>query len=195
MACLALAAFVACGPRRAEEALRGKVLFYPWSHGASLSGDPERVAAIRSRKNRSLLEVEDFVGTLPEWTTRTVPVERIRIGPEDFVLDKNIFFHYLAALADPAVGDQLRVRISRLGPDGTERVDLTTTESARIQRRVQSGGMLYSMAGLSPGDHRLRFELLDGERVAASGDLWVEYHPGPPERFAPEAHPPPPTTR
>jgi hypothetical protein len=169
----------ACGPGRAVEDLEGGVLFYAWTHGDSLSDQPEQVAEQRRRQLRSLREIEDFAGTLDEWIARSGPVERVHVGPDDYALGHNLFFYYLASLRHPAVAEALELRITRTGPDGVETLDLATQETAQVNRAAQSGGLLYSMAGLAAGFHKLHLEVLDGEEVVASGDLWVEHAPGP----------------
>lgn len=169
---------LACGGRPAVEELREGVLFYPWTHGSTLSGSPERVAEITRTQLRALREIEDFAGTLDEWRSRSGSVERLQVGRDDYALDRNIFFYCLASLERPAVAENLQLRITRKGPDGTEIMDLVTQAEAQMNRRAQSAGILYSMAGLAPGEHRLHVEVLDGDDVAASGDLWVDYHPG-----------------
>lgn len=169
---------VACGPDPAVEELRKGVLFYPWTHGSTLSETPQRVAEITQERVRTLREIEDFAGTLDEWRSRTGPVDRIHVGPDDYALNRNIFFYCLASLERPAVAQDLLVRITRTAPDGSETTDLVTQLTAQINRRAQSAGILYSMAELPAGEHRLHVEVLDGEDVAASGDLWVDYDPG-----------------
>jgi len=154
------------------------VLFYAWPHGATLSDDPARVTEITREKVRRLREVEDFAGTLEAWKERTSPVSRLRLGPEDIVLDGNIYFYYLGALSRPAVTNRVQIRITRTAPDGVERLDLVTTDEAQMNRSAQAGGMLFPMGGLVAGEHRIRFELLDRDRTAAAGDLWLEYRPG-----------------
>ncbi len=136
------------------------------------------VAEITQERVRTLREIEDFAGTLDEWRSRTGPVDRIHVGPDDYALNRNIFFYCLASLQRPAVAEDLLVRITRTAPDGSETTDLITQATAQINRRAQSAGILYSMAGLAPGEHRLHVEVLDGGDVAASGDLWVDYDPG-----------------
>jgi len=169
---------LACGRGPAVEELSSEVLFYPWTHGATLSETPQRVAEITQEQLRTLREIEDFAGTLAEWRLRTGPVDRLQVGRHDYALDRNIFFYCLASLKRPAVAQDLLVRITRTGPDGTEILDLITQAAAQINRKAQSAGILYSMAGLARGEHRLHLEMLDGDDVAASGDLWVDYDPG-----------------
>ena len=170
---------MACGLGRAVEDLEGGILFYAWTHGNSLSDEPERVTEQRRRQLRSLREIEDFAGNLDEWISRSGPVERVRVGPDDYALGLNLYFYYLASLRRPAIAEALELRITRTGPDGVETLDLVTRESAQVNRSAQSGGLLYSMAGLAAGSHKLHLEVLDGDEVVASGDLWVDYAPGP----------------
>jgi hypothetical protein len=160
------------------EELRKGVLFYSWTHGSTLSESPERVAEITRERVRTLREIEDFAGTLAEWRSRTGPVDRIHVGRDDYALDRNIFFYCLASLQRPALAEDLLLRVTRTAPDGSETTDLITQAVAQVNRTAQSAGILYSMAGLAPGEHRLHVEVLDGEEVAASGDLWVDYQPG-----------------
>ncbi len=160
------------------EELRTGVLFYPWTHGSTLSESPQRVAEITQERVRTLREIEDFTGTLDEWRSRTGSVDRLQVGRVDYALNRNIFFYCLASLQRPAVTEDLLVRITRTAPDGSETTDLITQATAQINRSAQSAGILYSMAELPAGEHRLHVEVLDGEDVAASGDLWVDYDPG-----------------
>lgn len=167
---------VSCGPTRALEQLRGHVLFYPWTHGSGLP--PEDVARLREEKVRSLREIEDFAGTLAAWDERTHPVERLRIGPDDLVLSSHLFVYYLASLKHPAAAPKLMLRVQRLGPDGQEVWDHQESPVSWMNRHAQAGGLLFSMYGLAPGEHRLHLEFRDRDRVAASGEIWIDYHPG-----------------
>ena len=170
---------LACGPPSAVEELRKEILFYPWPHGGSLSHDPPRVAELNADKLHSLKEIEDFDGTLEEWVARTDPVQRIRVGPGDFALGGSIFFYYLASLRRPAVSPQLQIQITRTGPDGAASLDHMAQDPSSPNRLAQSGGVLFSMVGLGAGEHRLTVEVLDGDVVAARGELLLEYDPGP----------------
>jgi hypothetical protein len=160
------------------EELRRGALFYPWTHGSTLSESPELVAELTQERVRALREIEDFTGTLDEWRSRTGPVDRLHVGRDDYALNRNIFFYCLASLQRPAVTERLFVRITRTAPDGSETTDLFTQATAQINRSAQAARILYSMAGLAKGEHRLHVEMLDGGDVAASGDLWVDYDPG-----------------
>lgn len=192
---VALLWLAACGPSSAADELQGGVLFYEWPHGSTLTDQPERVAAAREEKVRALQELEDFTGGLRDWRLRTGPVERLQIGPDDFVLDDQIFFYFLASLRRPAVSPKLTVQILRRGPDGEETLDHEERRTSRMNRRVHSGGLLYSMRGLAAGEHRLRVELRDGDTVAAGADLTIDYHPGGLGEAPEGASPSPPTSR
>ena len=160
------------------EELRRGVLFYPWTHGSTLSESPQRVAEITRERVRTLREIEDFAGTLDEWRSRTGSVDRLHVGRGDYALNRNIFFYCLASLQRPDVTEDILERITSTAPDGTDTTDLKSPLTAQINRSAQSAGILYSMAGLAPGEHRLHVEVLDGGDVAATGDLWVDYDPG-----------------
>ena len=171
---------IACSsePQTATEELRGKVLFYEWPHGGTLTDQPDRVAAIRAEKVRSLQELEDFSGTLEEWRRRTGPVERIRVGADEFVIDERIFFYFVTSLQEPAASPRLIARIMVQGPDGNEILGHEERRSARMNKHVQMGGLLFSMQGLEFGEQLLRLEMLDGESVVAQSVLVVDFHPG-----------------
>lgn len=167
----------ACGPGTAVEALEGSLLFYRWPHGAGLRSD--EVARLRAEEVRSLWEIEEFRGSLADWEERTGPIRRLRIGPEDFVYGSHFFVYYLACLREPAFAPTLELRIQRQGPDGVPVWDHVEFPESRMNRRAQAGGVLFSMHGMPAGEHRLHFEIVDRDRVAAAGDLLVDYEPGP----------------
>ena len=172
-----LPVLTACGPGRALEELRGEVLFYRWPHGSRLSQDPARVARITGRQVRALREIEDYAGTLQEWKARTDPVAQLRVGTDEFALGTQIFFYYLASLREPAQAVRLELRVLRRSPDGQESLDLVSGVDSEANRRAQSGGLLFSLNGLPPGEHELILEIFDRGRLAAQGSLGVELLP------------------
>ena len=167
-----------CAPGRAVDDLRGKILFYPWTHGATLSDTPEQVATIRGARVRSLREIEEFAGTLAQWVARTEPMDRLEIDADDFVLGQQVFFYYLASLEKPARATRLEIHVTRIDPDEAETFELRTPAEATMNRHAQSGGVLYSLADLAAGEYQLRVEVRDADRLAAAGTLRIDYRGG-----------------